>query len=158
MIVKERPNCSSQAKVEKPLALRMSIYFTFCPLVFAFPIHFLFDLLSASFIPSPSIFPFHQFRFSFFQVISSSSLLSSFPNPLPSFVPAWWACGEAVWDCCWADCRLLQEKAAVSCKDTVPLVAWQNGFAKMKGIHKANKWCRPWKMQFDVKSGSNNWV
>lgn len=128
----------------------------FCLLVFAFPI-IIFSVLSASFIPSPSIFPFHWFKFSFFHVISSTS--SSLPSLAPS--PLLFQHGGLVvklCETCWADCWLLQEKAALCCKDTVPLVVWQKGFAKMKGIHKANKWCQPWKMQLDVKSGSNNWV
>lgn len=40
--------------------------------------------------------------------------------------------------------------SSVSCKNTVPLVAWQKGFAKIKGLYKAGRYM----VQIDVGFGN----
>lgn len=130
MYVKDRSNCSSQAKLKKTSNLENG----HCLLLLPFLTTFLSSYMPPSF--SFPVFPFYQFRFSSLPHI----ILSSFPS-LSSVALSSLLCQDVEFEgklfgivllivgCC-------GKGRSFSCKS---LMAWQKGFAKMKGLHEADK-------------------
>lgn len=138
------PSAAVRKDWGKPLALKGEGIVHFCPSVSPFPVlspflsSYLHSFILSPFIPTFSVFPFTSLGF--LLSLCHSLFFPLSPAALSPFIQGWWSWGEAVWDCvaelisgCWG------KGSSVSCKNTVPLVAWQKGFAKIKGLFKAGR-------------------